>query len=53
MRCTGTYYVILIPLSVGVFPIFEMLQRYIFEKTDPTISARDLLHVSTGTNFNK
>jgi hypothetical protein len=49
--CTGTYYFILIPLSVGVSQYLNRFNKYIFEKTVPTISVRDLLLLGTGTNF--
>ncbi len=51
IHCTGTYYVLLIPLSVGVFPIFESVQRIYFWENSSTISVCDLSHVGTGTNF--
>jgi hypothetical protein len=53
MRCTGTYYALLIPLSVKVFSIFEFVQQNIFEKTVPIISVHDLLYVGTGKNFRR
>ena len=45
------HYVLLIPLSLEFFPIFEWNNEYIFEKTVPTISVCNLLFVGTCTNF--
>ncbi len=51
IHCTGTYYAILIPLSVGVSQCLNWYNKYIFEKTVPTISVCDLSYVGTATNF--
>jgi hypothetical protein len=52
IRCTGTYYAIPIPLSSRSFPIYlNRYNKYIFEKTVPTISGCYLSYTGTDTNF--
>ncbi len=45
------YYALLIPPSIGVSQFLSQYNKYIFEKTIPTISVCDLLDVGTCTDF--